>query len=228
MRPSRRQKHLTQAALAERVGVHQTWISAIELGRGGVVPLETWVGLGVALDRPLAIAFSRATDPDASITDAGHLQIQEALLELARLTGRRATAELPTRPLDPRHSTDVALRDDRHRVLILAAAWNTFGDLGAAIRSTHRKQVEAADLAVVLGGDGDPYRVATVWVVSATATNRRLVARFPNVFAVTFDGSSRAWSSALTTGAEPPTNAGLVWFDAATGHIRAWRGRVEG
>ena len=143
--------------------MHQTWISDIELGRATRVPLETWIGLGAALGRPLAVSFSRPIDPVLrDPVDAGHLEIQEALLELAARTARQAVAELPTRPANPWHSVDVALRDDTHRVLILEEAWNTFGDVGAAIRSTHRKRAEAEEHAVLLGRDGAPYRVATV------------------------------------------------------------------
>ncbi len=228
VRADRRALRLTQSAVAERLGVHQTWISAIELGRGGSVPLEKWIALGVVLGRPLAVGFSRPTDPDATLADAGHLRIQEAMLGLARSTGRRAAVELPTRPLDPRHSTDVALRDDRHRVLILIEAWNTFGDLGAAIRSTHRKATEAADLASVLGGGAPPYRVATVWVVSATAANHRLVGRYPNLFAAAFPAPSAAWVRALSAGTAPPHEAGLVWFEPSTVTLRSrHRGRGE-
>ena len=226
VRGARIRLHLTQAELAARVGVHQTWISGIELGREAGVSLETWVALGVALGRPLAVSFSKPLDRTmATPADAGHLEIQEALLALAAATGRRGVAELPTRPADPAHSTDVALRDDVHRVLILEEAWNTFGDVGAAIRSTHRKRAEAEERAVVLGGDGAPYRVATVWIVRATAANRAIVARYPHLFATTFDGSSRAWARALTNDEAPPDRPGLVWFDAATRGLVAWRRR---
>jgi transcriptional regulator with XRE-family HTH domain len=221
---TRRRLRLTQAALAARIGLHQTWISDIELGRAGAVPLDTWIALGVALGRPLAVSFSRAIDPALrDPVDAGHLEIQEALLELAARTGREAVAELPTRPADPRHSVDIALRDDTHRVLILAEAWNTFGDVGAAIRSTHRKQSQAEELAVVLSEDGAPYRVATVWIVRATAANRSLIARYPHLFATTFDGSSRHWASAMTGGGPPPARPGLVWFDSSGRRLTAWR-----
>lgn len=225
-RQERRRQRRTQQQIGAVVGVDQARISQIERGQGANVPLELWVALGVALGRPLAVSFSKPLDRTmAAPADAGHLEIQEALLALAAATGRRAVAELPTRPADPAHSTDVALRDDAHRVLILEEAWNTFGDVGAAIRSTYRKRAEAEERAVVLGGAGPPYRVATVWIVRATAANRALVARYPHLFATTFDGTSRAWTSALTDGIAPPDQPGLVWFDPATRRLVAWRRR---
>lgn len=155
---------------------------------------------------------------DANVpADAGHLEIQEHVLALGRATGRHGTFEVPTRPLDPRHSTDVGLRDHRHHVRILAECWNTFGDLGAAVRATTRKAVEAAET-------WPQDRIATVWVVRDTATNRRLLARYPEILAAAFPGSSRGWVQALTRpDAAPPVHPGLVWFDAATGRLREHR-----
>jgi transcriptional regulator with XRE-family HTH domain len=222
LRSDRQRRHLTQAALAARVGVHQSMISRIELGHGVAVPLELWVALGVALGRPLAISFTRPISEMRGPVDAGHLAMQERLLELARATGRAASFELPTRPADPRHSIDVCVRDARHRVLIVQEAWNTFGDLGAAVRSTNRKVAEATGVAA-MPGDGLPYRVASVWIVRASAANRALIGRFPEGFRAAFPGSSRPWANALGTGSAPPGPPGLVWLDPASRRITAWR-----
>ena len=217
VRRGRRRSRLTQAQLAERVGVHQTWISEIELGRGAGVPLSLWVRLGVVLGQPLAASFSKTLDPGATLADAGHLDIQEALAAMAVATGRSVTIEQPSRRDSPSHATDVAIHDDAYQVLILAEAWNTFGDLGAAIRSTTRKLAEATESERTPGD-----RVATVWVVRASAANRSVVARYPNLLATTFDGSSRAWVRCLAEGGPVPDRPGLVWFDGATRQLTAW------
>jgi transcriptional regulator with XRE-family HTH domain len=219
IRTTRRRLHLTQAALGERVGVHQTWISDIELGRGAGVALAVWVAIGVALDRPLAVSLSRPIDAAERLADAGHLEIQEALAALAVATGRTASVERLSRQDVDSHSTDVAIKDDVHRVLILAEAWNTFGDLGAAIRSTHRKEIEATGRLRTSGLE----RVASVWVVRRSAANRALLSRYPHVFAAIFIGSSRAWVRALVDGVPPPREPGLVWFDPATRRIMPWQ-----
>jgi transcriptional regulator with XRE-family HTH domain len=222
IREGRTHRRLTQEELAGRVGVTQAWISRIELGHGRAVPLELWVKLGVALDRPLAVTLSRPLGEPREPTDAGHLAMQERLLGLARATGRSASFELPTRPADPRHSIDVCVRDARNRVLLIEEAWNTFGDLGAAIRSTNRKVAEAADLKSMID-DGAPYRVAAVWVVRPSAANRRLVARYRQIFRSALPGSSKAWVASLTTDAAPPVHPGLVWLDPASGLVTACR-----
>ena len=108
---------------------------------------------------------------------------------------------------------------ESQRTLIIQEAWNTFGDIGAAIRSTSRKQAEAADLANVLARDDGPTRVAVVWVVRASAANRTLFARYPRLFSSTFDGSSRRWVRALTDREPAPERPGLVWFDPSRRRI---------
>jgi len=220
---ARRRRQLTQSGLGARVGAHQTAISRIERGLGSQVPLETWVALGVALGRPFAASLSKPIASAAEPRDAGHLAIQEHVLALARSTGRTATFELPTRPGDPARSIDVGIRDDTHRCLIVAEAWNTFGDLGAAVRARHRKLAEAAGLAVAIGDDLGAYRVAGVWVVRASATNRVLLARYPNIIDDAFPGSSAAWVTTLEGQQPAPLGSGLVWWDPSTSTLRPRR-----
>ena len=210
-RTARRARRLSIATVARRIGLSTAQLSEIERRLGTRAPLETRVALGVVLGRPLAVAFSRPLVTTA-MGDAGHLEIQEHLLALARATGRPGTFELPTRPTNPSRSTDVGLRDARTRTRILAECWNTIGDLGAATRATNRKRHEAE-------ATWPDDRVSTVWVVRATAANRALLDRFPHVIDAAFPGSSRRWVRALTTGDAPPRESGLVWFDPATGRL---------
>lgn len=222
VRSGRERLRLTQEDLADRVGVDQTRISQIELGQGGGAPLSLWIAIAAALDQLLAVSLTRPTGEMRQPSDAGHLAMQEYLIGIARATGRAATFELPTRPSDPSRSIDVCVRDVRNRVLTVEEAWNTFGDLGGAIRATHRKLAEAADLAAVID-DGPSFRVATVWVVRDTATNHALVARYPEILVTAFPGSSRGWVEALTSDAAPPIQPGLVWFDPGTHRLHEWR-----
>lgn len=211
IRAAREARRMTLEGLAGRVGLSRARLSQIERGEGTGTPLRTWIALGIALGRPLAVAFTRALGDAVGTTDAGHLEMQEHVLGLARATGRHGTFELPTRPTDPSRSTDVGIRDDRHHVLIQTECWNTFGDLGAAIRATNRKTAEAAANAIATAaGDAEPYCVATVWVARASAGNRALLARYPHIVDAAFPGSSRRWVAALADGTEPPMEPGLV------------------
>lgn len=222
VRQARLRRRSTQARLGEAVGVGQSAISRLERGFGGGLTLDLWQRIAIALGMPFRLTFQR--DPQADTSDAGHLAMQELVLRLGRAAGYHGTFELATKPSAPWRSIDVGLRDDRRRRLIVTECWNTFGDIGAAARVSARKTAEAEDLATAFWG-ADPHRVELVWVVRATAPNRALVARYPEVFASRFPGSSAAWVAALTTGTEPPGAPGLVWCTVAGTLIFAWRRR---
>jgi hypothetical protein len=186
------------------------------------MPPETWFAFSVVLALPLRIEFSR--DVLDEPTDAGHLKLQELMLRLGRRIGCARTFELPTRPSEPSLSVDVGWRDDARRVLILNECWNTFGNINASVRSTRRKIAEAEALAVAIGGDRGPYRVAACWIARDTRRNRALLARYPEVFATAFPGSSAGWVRALTVaGAPVPDAPGLVWSDVNATRLFAWR-----
>jgi transcriptional regulator with XRE-family HTH domain len=220
VRESRRRRRLTQQRLGELVDLSRSTVGAIERGLGASHTLETWQRIGIALDRPLAISF--APDAIEGPQDAGHLGMQELVLRLGRAAGYAGAFELTVRPSDSRRSIDVCLRDDGRRRLVIIECWNVIGDVGVAARSTSRKVAEAADLAIAIGG-GRPHAVSACWVVRATRRNRELISRYPEVFAARFPGSSVDWVQALTAGAEPPKESGLVWCDVRATRVFAWR-----
>jgi transcriptional regulator with XRE-family HTH domain len=220
VRAARIRRQVTQAELGRRIGISQSEMSRIELGFGRAVRVEVWLAL--ARELGLRATFEFARDWQEAPADAGHLGIQELLLRLARATGCPGTFELAIRPNDPWRSIDVFVRDDARRRLLVEEAWNTFGDIGSGARSFDRKMAAARDLAVAMGGDR-PYLVAGVWVVRSTARNRALVARYPEVFARRFPGSSSQWVRTLTAGHMPPSEPGLVWCDARATLVHAWR-----
>jgi hypothetical protein len=174
----------------------------------------------LAAGTPLIVRLQR--DPIEETADAGHLAIQELVLRLGRHGGFTGLFELASRQHEPWRSVDVGLRDDRSRRLWCIECWNSFGDLGAAARSTARKVAEAEGLAVALGGEA-PYAVRSCWVIRDTRRNRELLRRYPEVFAARFPGSSRGWVRALSTGADAPIEPGLVWCDRDATRIFAWR-----
>ncbi len=218
-RSTRTRLRLTQAELGRRVGLGQSEISHIEAGNGDGTSIATWTAIGMALGRPLSVAFSRDLT-SATPRDAGHLAAQELLLRLAAATGRTGRFELPTRPLNPALSIDVCLRDARYRVLIVAEIWNRVDDVGAAARGMSRKVAEAAVLAA---GHDPPDRVAWCWLMVDTAANRAIVRRYPAVIRSLFGGPSKAWVRALTTAAAPPEAPGIVWIDTGSGALTELR-----
>lgn len=207
----------SQQDLATRADVGRTVIGRAERAVG-TVELETLERIALALGVPLTVGFARDSMDEA--TDAGHLALQEIVLRHGRAGGFTGQFELPTRPNEPWRSIDVVLGCEPRQLVIAIECWNTFGDLGAATRSSRRKAAEVQQLAT--GRWGPDGRSGLVWVVRETARNRALVARYPEVFAATFTGSSRRWLATLTTGAAPPSSPGLVWCDAANGRLHAW------
>lgn len=214
----RQRRKWTQEELARRAGVDRTVIGRAERGEGRL-DLETLERIGLALGVAVVVSFAR--DAREDVADAGHLAMQELVLRLARGAGYTAQFEVPTRPSEPWRSIDVAFGSDSRRVAIEIECWNTFGNLGEAARSSLRKLAELEQIAV--GRWGAEARAALVWVVRDTARNRALLARYPEIFATRFPGSSRAWVAALTSGGEVPLEPGLVWCDVGWGRIYAWR-----
>ena len=147
--------------------------------------------------------------------------MQELVLRVGRAAGFVGSFELPTRPPEPWRSADVGLQDDVGKRLVLAECWNTFGDIGAAARSTNRIRAELESLTVARWGtDG---QIGVAWIVRATARNRTLIGRYPAVFASRFPGSSRAWVEALTGRLPLPAEPGLVWGDVGATRLFEWR-----
>jgi transcriptional regulator with XRE-family HTH domain len=221
----RTRRKWAQKDLGVEADVGRLVIGRLERGEGQL-DVETLERLAVAFGVPLAIGFDR--DLRDEVADAGHLAIQEVVLRLARAAGYSTQFELPTRPNEPWRSADVALgKEEQHRAIEIEC-WNTFGDVGAAVRSSRRKVVEIGQLAV--GRWGPEASAGLVWVVRDTARNRALINRYPEVFATTFTGSSHAWVRCLTTGFPPPDGPGLVWCDVASGRLHGWhrRGRRGG
>jgi len=222
LRRSRLRRRLKQAELAAMIGVAQSTISVMERGLGESLSVDVWQRAFTTVDRRLGLEPSRDIQDD--VADAGHLGIQNLVLGLGRAVGYAGSFEVATRPADPSRSSDACLRDDRRRRLILAECWNTIGDIGAAARSTNRKVAEAGAFAAYAWGE-EPHRVGAVWVVRATKRNRELVARYAEVFAARFPGSSARWVAALTRGDDPPDEPGLVWCDVRATRLFAWRRR---
>jgi transcriptional regulator with XRE-family HTH domain len=207
---TRRRRRWTQDRLADAVGVAQTEISYLERGYGWRTSIETWVAIGIALDRPIAVGFSR--DVVAPLNDAGHLAAQELVTRLARAAGWSVAFEVPIDREAPGLTSD--LRLDRPGRTVLAEIWNRVDDLGAAARSSDRKLASVRL--------GDPVTVC-IWLLVDTAANRRIIRRYPELLRARFPGSSAAWVRALTTGAAPPNRPGIAWIELSSGRLREFR-----
>jgi len=155
------------------------------------------------------------------VPDAGHLAMQEPILRLARGAGLQRRFELPTKPNEPWRSADVALGAPAQRAAADIECWNTMGDIGGATRSSNRKLAQLEQLAIAAWGP--EARASLCWVIRDTKRNREIVARYPEVFADRFPGSSVAWVRALSGAGPIPREAGLVWCDLRATRLFAGR-----
>lgn len=218
VRAMRQRRGWSQRELADRVGVGRMVISRIERGEGRL-DLELLERIAIVFGVPLGVTLGR--DPREDVADAGHLAMQELVLRFGRVGGFTRHFELATRPAEPWRSADIVLGSDARQALIGIECWNTFGDIGAAARSSTRKQAELEQMAVARWGAASI--VGHLWVVRDVARNRALVARYPEVFAARFPGSSRMWVQALASGGPIPLEPGLVWCDVRRGLVTEWR-----
>lgn len=218
IRTMRERRGWTRTELAAHAGIGRMVESRVERGTTNL-DLDVLQRIGIALERPLLVSFGR--DVLEASADAGHLVMQELVLRLGRAAGYAGSFELATRPNEPWRSVDVGLISDRDHLMLLVECWNTFGDVGAAARSTNRKRSELEDLAIARWGADA--RVGVVWVVRATARNQALLQRYPEIFSVRFPASSRDWVTVLTSGAPPPGDPGLVWCDVGATRVFEWR-----
>ena len=106
---------------------------------------------------------------------------------------------------------------------MIVECWNTFGDLGAAARSSNAKVRDEERRAVAIATDGEPFSVGLVWVVRDTRANRELIDRYPGFFASRLPGSSSRWIKAVASETSPPLEPGLVWCDVNATRLFARR-----
>jgi transcriptional regulator with XRE-family HTH domain len=211
---TRRRRRLTQAELGDRVGLGQSEMSYLERGHGARTSIETWVAIGMALERPVAIGFSRDV-VDPMLHGAGHLAAQELVLRLATAAGWQGRFEAPSDPLEPLHSTDLELTDPNGRI-VLVEIWNRLDDLGAAVRSSDRKLAEVSRRRVGAA-------IGSCWLLVDTAANREIVRRYPAIIRARFGGSSQAWVAALSAGTPAPIEPGIAWVDTRSRRLRELR-----
>jgi transcriptional regulator with XRE-family HTH domain len=216
---TRQRRHLKQAELGRLVGLGQSEISYLERGHGARTSIETWTAIGIALQRPVSIGFSRDVVDPAPL-DAGHLAAQELTLRLTARGGWRGRFEAASDPTAPRHSTDIELSAPDGRI-VLVEIWNRLDDLGAAVRSSDRKLADLAHRRAL------PTSVSSCWLLVDTSANHDLVRRYPAIFRSRFRGSSARWVDALTTGGPAPANQGVAWIEVRSGRLRPMRSSSE-
>lgn len=155
VREARLRRGQTQCEIAALAGVSASTVQRVEAGRAEHISLDSLQRTAHAVGRPLRLELS--PDPRREPADAGHLAIQELVVRLGRVAGYVAIPEMPAIRYGSWRSTDVALRSDTARRLVVVECWSSVGDVGAAYRGTDRKRIDGAPTPPVDGGK------ATTW-----------------------------------------------------------------
>lgn len=201
LRRARFRVGMTLEEIAASTGVSRSTQSRMELGRGAVVPLATWVTVASAVGLDLVLAGE---------LDAGALPA--AFIRLAARGGWAATRVGPDgawldRPVRPGHPRIPRVQAPAERVVVRVVRIVT--DLGAERRRLQGQVREARQdgpAGVVVEG---------LLVVVRTSNNIRRLGRPVNL-----RRSSARWMMALASpSALMPPLAGLVWITPTGSHL---------
>ncbi len=199
----------TQREVAAEVGVSQSTISRVELGRGGSVPLFTWERIAAAVGLDLADVVRT---PSRTRSDALQMRCHRLVADLA---SRGAwTIWTISSPDDPALTESILERAERREVAIVRA-WDVLGDVDAAIEGL------TARLATERASRDDGWRVGGVVVVTAGGENRRRLTETGAPVARAFSLRGDDWLMALGRSRVPmPDELGMIWTDERIERLR--------
>ncbi|CAN5627708.1 hypothetical protein BH23CHL7_BH23CHL7_19320 [soil metagenome] len=219
--------HTTQRRASTVAGLSQTEWSALEHGANAT--LQTWNRAAMAVGSSLNVYLKEASAADRP-RDAVHLRNQELLIRTAHPGRWQALAEeLIDRDARTSRAADVLLRRRNTRPVAheyaLGEIWDWFSDVGGSARDWQRRLDAVERFAIARMVDETLPRTSGVWIVCATARNRRLVGEHANFFRSRFPGSGHAWLAALTTpDVSMPNQPALIWV--SVGGDRLWPARL--
>lgn len=217
LREQRMAAGLSQRQVAARVGISQTEMSRLELGRGAGTGLDVWAACATAAGMQLAAFFERMPGADLP-RDIEHLRRQSLIVATAQAGGWTAIPEATVDEGRWSRSIDVLLGRAARREAAVIEIWDLLLDGGEAMRGLAGK-VQA------LRARLDPvWNVQGLLVVRGTHRNRALVRELRPLFAARYPASPGAWLRALgDPGAALPTAGGFAWTDVAGDRLVAAR-----
>jgi hypothetical protein len=224
---SRTRTRATQRQASACAGISQAEWSALE--RGTNATIATWSRAASAVGANLD-AYLRGSSAADQPRDAVHLRNQELLMRTAAPGAWRALPEqLIDREARTSRAADVLLFRQATRPMpdeyAIAEVWDWFADVGAAGRDWQRRLAALERYAIARMRDEVLPRHSGVWVIRATARNRRLVGDHTSFFKSLLPGTGHAWLSALGDSATAmPTEPALIWVSVAGD--RLWPARL--
>jgi transcriptional regulator with XRE-family HTH domain len=198
----RRQRDVAAAAQ-----ISQSTMSRVELGRGGSVPLATWVRITDALG--LAVGVVHANDRRGRI--AVQQRCHRLVVDRGRLGGWVATTIIETDR--PEASETILERRDRNEAAVVHV-WDVLADFERAIAHLHRR-IEGESSA-----RGDAWSVSGVVIIARSGHIVRRLSESGRAVDVAFPVRGSRWLGSLGGQVPMPTSVGMIWTDQSMSRLR--------
>jgi transcriptional regulator with XRE-family HTH domain len=198
-----------QRDVAAAVGVSQPTICRMELGRGGGVPLRTWIRVAGEVGLDWTVTFPADARPRSHEIQ---LRCHGLVADLASAGGWSAW----TRTTDDPSDTETILERPERNEVAIVRVWDVLGDVEAAVDDFRRRVAEEGTRR------GAGCTVGGIVVIAWSAeTRRRLTeAGRPVQLAMSLRGDE--WIAALGKVRVPlPDGIGLIWTDQRIRRLRS-------
>ena len=209
IRALRRARGWRQADLGARATLSRDVVSRVENGELGGLTVGSLQKLAAALGAALVVELRwHGADLDR-LVDRAHAQLQEAVVARLRGAGWATDVEVSFNHYGDRGRCDVVAWHAPTRTLLIVEAKTRFGNLQEMIGAMNVKRRLGRLLAEQVGAP-DPRTIAVALVVAEHRTGRRILQRYPSMFAP-FGVRGRAAAAWIAAPTGAPT--GLLWFE---------------
>ena len=210
VRALRRAREWRQDDLGARASVSRDLVSRVENGELAGMTIRSLEVLAAALDAGLVVELRwQGADLDR-LVDRGHAQLQEAVVARLRAASWVTHLEVSFNHFGDRGRCDVLAWHASTRTLLIVEAKTRFGNLQETIGALDVKRRLGRVLAEQIGSP-NPRAVVAALAVAEHRTGRRIVQRYPSMFAA-FGLRGRDAASWISAPAGAPT--GLLWFES--------------
>ena len=221
-RELRRARHAIgkrQHDVGAEIGVSQSVVSRMELGRGGGMSVDLWAAAAAAVDRRVAVDMVEArADVAVRETPARSRACHELVADMARRGGWTAVTTIHA-ALSDADSETILVRDTgtyrRPREVAVVRVWDEVTRVERSIETIR------ASLSREVRLHGSDSAVSALVVIPSSRSNRRRISESRPTLAAAFPALGRDWFSALVNARRPmPAAAGILWAFARCDRLR--------
>jgi hypothetical protein len=181
-------------------------MSRIELGRGGSVPLATWMRITASLGLALG-PIARGDQERAAIQKRCHRLVAER----SRTGGWAATTVIDTQR--PEGSETILERCDRGEAAVVHV-WDVLADFQRAIADLERRIEEERS------GRDEAWRVSGIVIISRSGHVVRRLSESGRAVNEAFPVRGSRWLASLGGEVSMPASIGMIWTDQSMSRLR--------